>query len=107
LTARTTGGEQPFKLNISASPDDWAPDGRTLLYHIGGTTPPTSLMQLPLNDAAGSVSSSMGEPPKPSAVVESRFIAVDGRFSPSGKWLAYVSTDSGVPEMSESHFGRL
>jgi Tol biopolymer transport system component len=98
-------GSERTLLNLdgSASPDDWAPDGRALLYHLGGTTAPTSLMLLPYNSAAAPPSS-MGEPQKPSPVVESRFVAVDGRFSTNGKWLAYVSTESGGPEVIVQSF---
>jgi hypothetical protein len=81
------GGEETlFTSNVGGAPDDWTSDGRGLLYHSGIGQPPVSLMLLPL---AGDR--------KPVPVVESRLVAIDGRFSPDGKWLAYVSTESGRP----------
>jgi Tol biopolymer transport system component len=78
------------KSELGAGPSDWTPDGR-VLYHQGVGQPPTSLMLL---DRDG----------KTRPVVESRFIAIDGRFSPDGKWLAYVSTESGRPQVYLQNF---
>jgi eukaryotic-like serine/threonine-protein kinase len=73
------------KVENGAAPNDWAPDER-LLYHVGFAQPPTSLQLL--------------EPDGHSRpVVSSKFVDIDGRFSPDGKWLAYVSTRSGHPEV--------
>jgi eukaryotic-like serine/threonine-protein kinase len=88
------GGEEALlKLDGGGSPDDWTPDGRGLLYHTGVGVPPVSLMLLPL---AGDR--------KPLPVVESSLVVIDGRFSPDGKWLAYVSTESGRPEVYLQNF---
>jgi hypothetical protein len=81
------------KSDVGASPDDWTPDGRGLLYHQGVGQPPTSLMLLTLDADR-----------KPRPVVDSRFVAIDGRFSADGKWLAYVSTESGRPEVYLQNF---
>src|SRR5262249_51213274 len=74
-----------LKLDASGAPDDWAEDA--MLYHFGQfgfVTGVTSLMLLPFDGDR-----------KPRAVVASRFVAADGRFSPDRKWMAYVSTESG------------
>src|SRR5262249_39159243 len=69
------GTEEPLvKSDVGAGPNDWSPDGG-LLYHAGIGQPPTSLMLVGRNG-------------KPHPIVSSKFVDVDGRFSPDGKWLA-------------------
>jgi dipeptidyl aminopeptidase/acylaminoacyl peptidase len=37
--------------------------------------------------------------PKPFAVLQTRFDEIEGQFSPDGRWLAYVSNESGRDEI--------
>jgi Tol biopolymer transport system component len=68
--------------------DDWSPDGRFLLYTGGfGKTRSADLMVLPAND------------PKPVPFMQTEFNEEQGRFSPSGRWVAYVSNESGLSEV--------
>jgi serine/threonine protein kinase len=79
------GGEEPLvRSETGSGPNDWSSGG--LLYHVGVGQPPTSLML-------------HGKDGKPQSIVSSKSVDVDGRFSPDGKWLAYISTKSGRPEV--------
>jgi eukaryotic-like serine/threonine-protein kinase len=71
-------------------PQDWSSDGRTILFgdRSPARRPPRELWLLPLD----------GEPrarPLESTAV-SRY---DGRFSPDGGWVAFVSEETGRPEV--------
>jgi eukaryotic-like serine/threonine-protein kinase len=68
-------------------PEDWAPDGRSILYgeQRGGSV---DIFRLPLSGDR-----------KPEPVVTSRFVEFFSKFSPDGRWIAYGSTESGRPEV--------
>ncbi len=69
-------------------PSGWSPDGRFLLYAGGFTkTRSSDLLVLPVND------------PKPMPFVQTGFNEEQGRFSPNGRWVAYVSDQSGLNEV--------
>jgi serine/threonine protein kinase len=67
-------------------PDDWSADGRYILY--AAQTRSFDLWALPLT----------GEK-KPIPVAQTDFYEGDGRFSPDSRWIAYVSEESGRPEV--------
>ncbi len=69
-------------------PEHWSADGRFLLYRIENTQTRPDLWALPM----------MGEK-KPQAVVRSQFSDIQGRFSYDSQWIAYVSDESGRPEI--------
>jgi Tol biopolymer transport system component len=73
-----------------ASPSSWAPDQKSLL--ITSTDPKTraDILVLPL-DGSG--------PAQPRPFLQTEFNEGAARFSPDGKWVAYVSDDSGQPEV--------
>jgi serine/threonine-protein kinase len=73
-------GESPL-------PGSWSADGRSLTFSLRG-------------DIA-TLSGGRVEP-----VVESRFIEVAPAISPDGKWLAYVSDESGIREVYVQEFRR-
>jgi eukaryotic-like serine/threonine-protein kinase len=85
------GDEKELLRSISAGlvrPTGWSPDGRFLLYTVGGSkTSSFDLFVLPSND------------PKPVPFIETRFNEEQGRFSPNGRWVAYVSNESGLSEV--------
>ncbi|HEV2202187.1 MAG TPA: protein kinase [Bryobacteraceae bacterium] len=67
---------------------DWSRDGRYLLFEeVGGKTS-RDLWALPLEGERKSV-----------PVVQTPFDDLAGRFSPDGKWVAYVSSESGRLEV--------
>jgi hypothetical protein len=45
-----------------------------------------------------------GGPRKPFPVVQTRFTTPDGKFSPDGRWIAYVSNESGRLEIYATPF---
>jgi eukaryotic-like serine/threonine-protein kinase len=66
-------------------PSDWSPDGKYLVVTVGGSDIWTVSLE---PDAA------------PQKLLAEPFIERDGRISPDGRWLAYVSDESGRPEVS-------
>jgi serine/threonine protein kinase/Tol biopolymer transport system component len=71
-------------------PDDWSSDGRFLLSRTEG-----NLFALPLEGDR-----------KPFAVAQTSFVEVDGRFSPDGRWVAYLANDTGRFEVYLQRFPR-
>ena len=72
--------------------NDWSPDGRLLLYS-GYATSSTGVGNLDL----GLLSPSRDSKPVPFA--RTGFNEEQGRFSPNGRWVAYISNQSGVNEI--------
>jgi hypothetical protein len=78
------------------TPSDWSPDGRFLLYTFSGGFPPTSdVWALPL----------FGDR-QPFPVADTRFGESLGAFSPDGRWIAYVSDETGQPNVYVQPFQR-
>jgi eukaryotic-like serine/threonine-protein kinase len=68
-------------------PTDWSPDARHILFQEDDPKTRTDLWVL--------------EMPERKAVpyLRTQFIERDGRFSPDGRWVAYVSNESGRDEV--------
>jgi hypothetical protein len=64
-------------------PTDWSPDGRVLVVNVRG-----DIWRVPLNEK---------EPPHP--LVDGPYMELDGRVSPDGRWISYVSDESGRAEV--------
>jgi eukaryotic-like serine/threonine-protein kinase len=66
--------------------DDWSKDGKYLLYHAASIAPvtPLSLYVLPMN----------GDKRTQLFLSASPYTITEGRFSPDGKWLAYLSNET-------------
>ncbi len=77
------------------TPTSVSPDGKFLLYHANanGATSAADLWVLPLTP------DSPGAPLKPRALLQTPFDESLGQFSPDGKWVAYVSNESGRSEV--------
>jgi Tol biopolymer transport system component len=75
-------------------PTDWSADGRYLLYWSSGD-PKTGfdLWMLPM----------AGER-KPVSFLQTTYNESDGHFSPDGKWIAYVSNESGTDQVYVAPF---
>jgi Tol biopolymer transport system component len=72
----------------------WSRDGRFVLYVAGGRVIGRSdLWVLPLDGTD-----------KPHAFVDSQFVETQGQFSPDGRWVAFMSNTSGVPEIYVTPF---
>ena len=66
----------------------WSPDGRFLLYTVAGSI--TTLFDMWVLPSDG---------PKPVPFLQTRFLEEQGRFSPNGRWVAYISDQSGASEV--------
>jgi Tol biopolymer transport system component len=73
-----------YKSSDDKVPTNWSPDGRFLLYF--NPVPPSRLWLLPLGGSADR---------KPILVERSEFSQAVGRISPDGRWIAYISNESG------------
>ncbi len=74
---------EPEELLPSACPQDWSRDGRFILYTSVGSGNPADLWILPLTTEEGD--------PKPHRFLTTPFTEYQARFSPDGRWIAYVS----------------
>jgi serine/threonine protein kinase/Tol biopolymer transport system component len=70
-----------------AAPNSWSADGRFLLYTASATKASYDLWVLPLD----------GQKAVP--FVRTGFNENEGRFSPDGRWIAYVSDETGAKEV--------
>jgi eukaryotic-like serine/threonine-protein kinase len=66
-------------------PSDWSPDGRFLVLTVGGS----DVWTMPVG------SEGQAQP-----LLAESFTERDARISPDGRWLAYVSDETGRPEVS-------
>jgi eukaryotic-like serine/threonine-protein kinase len=83
--------DQPLlKLNVPPImfPSDWSSDGRYLMYYRTDPKNKNDVWVVPL----------FGER-TPFAVLQSEFNEWQAQFSPDGKWIAYVSDQSGIPQV--------
>ena len=77
-------------------PTDWSADGRFVLYTVGTPSPRTSdIWALPM----------VGER-KPFPVIETQFRESLGVFSPDGQWIAYMTDETGEPNVYVQPFLR-
>jgi eukaryotic-like serine/threonine-protein kinase len=68
---------------------DWSPDGRTILVQEQNSSTGMDVMALPVS-----------EKPQPiTPVLNSQFDELSPRLSPDGRWLAYISDESGRREV--------
>jgi Tol biopolymer transport system component len=73
-------------------PTGWSPDGRFLLYMGWSNTHTVDVLVLPTNES------------KPVPFMQTGFSEEQGRFSPNGRWVAYVSNQSGQSEVYVREF---
>jgi Tol biopolymer transport system component len=76
-------------------PESWTPDGRSIVYTDLDSTSKTKsdLMVVPISGDR-----------KPSVYLRSEFNELAGALSPDGRWLAYVSDESGRDEIYVANF---
>src|SRR5262249_5702077 len=79
--------ESPLGKNL----DDWSPDGRSILYNSEDPKSGRDLWVLPLDKD--------GKPGKPIEFLKTNFQEHRRRFSPDGHWVAYLSDQSGQPDI--------
>jgi serine/threonine protein kinase len=64
-------------------PGSWSPDGQTLAFHEANPTTGNDILMLHLSDR------------KVQSFIQTPFSEGNPRFSPDGRWIAYVSDESG------------
>ncbi|MEO8436331.1 MAG: protein kinase [Pyrinomonadaceae bacterium] len=84
----TGGGEQLLPLSGIQVPNDWSADGTFIVYEESGANNGMDLWLLPLS----------GER-KPVPFLQTQFSETQAQFSPDSRWVAYVSDESGQPEV--------
>lgn len=82
-----------LKSNASKYVSDWSSDGRFILYQEANAKTQMDLWALPLFDDK-----------KPIALEQSGFIEGQGKFSPDGHWIAYVSNELGNNQVYVRNF---
>ena len=86
--ASGAGDEQSLLVTVeSKAATDWSPDGRTLVYTSLSPKTGSDLWALPLGNG------------KSFPIVQTAFDELDAHVSPDGRWLAYVSNESGRLEI--------
>jgi Tol biopolymer transport system component/predicted Ser/Thr protein kinase len=91
-----TGAEDLLlESELVKTPMAWSPDGQSIAY---GVLDPKNLSDLWVLRLDGDR--------KPSALLVSRFGENFSQVSPNGKWLAYISTESGTPHVYVKSFPR-
>ncbi|MGH9794017.1 MAG: hypothetical protein ACRD5G_04515, partial [Candidatus Acidiferrales bacterium] len=86
------GHEEPLlESKIAKFPHSWSSDGRFLAYEVTGQG--TDIWVLPLTENS-----------KPLPFLEAQFRQRQPHFSPDGRWLAYISDESGRNEVYVTPF---
>jgi WD40 repeat protein len=89
-----TGTETPFvKDGLSKDPRGWSPDGESFVYRVSGQTTRNDLWIKPRDPAKA-----------PYPFLAMPFDENYAVFSPDGRWMAYVSDESGRPEVYATPF---
>jgi Tol biopolymer transport system component len=76
-----------FSNELNKSPTDWSRNGRFLLYAEANPKGASDLWALPMTEPA--------DARKTIPVAATSFDEIQGQFSPNGRWIAYVSNESG------------
>ncbi len=77
------------------TPESWSPDGQLLAFHENNPTTQRDIWVLRMGDP----SASSGQVRKAQPFLRTPFNESAARFSPDGRWLAYVSDESGRYEV--------
>jgi eukaryotic-like serine/threonine-protein kinase len=105
LYERSIGGPATDREMLKAPgwqwPRSWSPDGRTLLFDQTSPATRSDIWMLPLDHASGTPGAA-----QPVAFVSTEADECCGRFSPDGRWVAYMSTESGRQQVYVRPFPR-
>jgi Tol biopolymer transport system component len=89
----TSNDEVLFHSETSKIPEDWSKDGRYVLYNEENVKTKFDIKVLPL----------FGDR-RPIIYLQTEFNEAHAKFSPDGKWIAYVSDETGRPEVYVDRF---
>jgi Tol biopolymer transport system component len=82
----SSGSANEQLLSKSGMPDDWSVDGRNIVYEVRDPKTRADLWVLPVTGAPAER--------KPMPYLQTVADERQGRFSPDGRWLAYISDES-------------
>ena len=87
--------------NRPKTPLAWSPDGRFLLYVTQDTKTGMDIWALPMANEPSTGPAAVGrtEERKPFPIAQTPFDEAAAQFSPSGKWVAFESNESGTVEV--------
>jgi serine/threonine-protein kinase len=88
---RADGSAEAQRLTVSEYsqwPHSWSPDGRVLLFNQASERPDMDIWSLRLDDA--------GRPGQPQPLIDTPYYEKRPAFSPDGRWLGYISNESGT-----------
>ncbi len=93
--ASGAGNEEPIgdAVGVNDGGIDWSADGKNVIYEKIGEKTAGDLWIMPVTGEA-----------KPFLLLQSEFAEFQGHFSPDGRWFAYVSDESGRPEVYVQSF---
>ncbi len=104
IKSATGAGREEVLLKVGTATGwatDWSRDGRFILYQVPAAKTGQDLWIAP--QPAGNAADQ-----KPYPYLQGPFDEQNGRFSPDGRWIAYVSSESGTNEVyGTSRFPRL
>jgi serine/threonine protein kinase len=72
---------------------DWSPDGRFIMYALQSRE---AVGEVWVTPASGGVA--------PTCILQNRFPVSGAKFSPDGRWISYVSTEAGRPQVYVRRF---
>jgi eukaryotic-like serine/threonine-protein kinase len=98
------GSSRPELLLATTSiptPTSWSPDGKKLLYsQAEGEKPRIWVLPVTVSTAVSTAVNTAGSAAgKPEPLHDATALEMDAQFSPDGRWVAYVSNESGRPEV--------
>jgi Tol biopolymer transport system component len=112
--ASDASGPETLLLRLQSQPilfpSDWSSDGRLLAYYRSDPKTQLDIWTLSLDTDRRSGSTGRAdspETPKPVPFLKTEFNESQGQFSPDGRWMAYVSDESGTQQVYVQSFPRL
>ena len=91
-----------LKISSPAIPEDWSLDGRTIVYMT--TEKDLDVFVLPLTGDPQPAGTTGTDARKPIPFVNTGFAERHGQLSPDGRWMAYISDESGREEVYVQSF---
>jgi serine/threonine protein kinase len=88
-----SSAERLLELHANGGPTDWSADGRFLVYDRLDPKTANDVWVLPLDGGA-----------EPRALLHESYNESQAQFSPDGRWIAYVSDESGIAQVYVQSF---